>query len=363
MTKIHNFPILYKNSNRKTETWQVVASLTNENIGIITVKYGQLDGKIQEKITIIKQGKNIGKLNETSVWEQTILESNSKINRQKDKGYSEVLENCQKTILPMLAKSYADFPHKLQFPCFIQPKLDGIRCLGSSEGLMSRKGKKFTALPHIKKLTSHLPINIILDGELFSRDLPFQKITSICRQIEPDPDYEKVQYHVYDLIDLKNPNLVFSERQKLILQYLGVSSELCYRIVDTYKIAEEKEIGERHQEFLKAGYEGSILRNDAEYEIDKRSFNLLKLKDFQDKEFEITGVEQDKNGHPVFTCITDTQTTFAVKPQGSDEERTRMWKNRNKCMGKMLTVKFFEWTTSNPPVPRFPVGISIRDYE
>ena len=78
----------------------------------------------------------------------------------------------------------------------------------------------------------------------------------------------------------------------------------------------------------------------------------------------VIGAEEDKNGHCVFWCQTKgAGATFKVKPEGDDEYRKQLYKDRVKYSGKMLTVRFFEWTTSIPAVPRFPVGIAIRDYE
>ena len=93
----------------------------------IEVLFGKKGGKIQKKITRIDVGKNIGKANETTYLQQAVSEAESKINKQKDKLYSEWQHVLHSRILPrpMLAHTYDKHAHKIKFPCYVQPKLDG----------------------------------------------------------------------------------------------------------------------------------------------------------------------------------------------------------------------------------------------
>jgi len=70
-------------------------------------------------------------------------------------------------------------------------------------------------------------------------------------------------------------------------------------------------------------------------------------------------------GQCTFTCVTEDGAEFGCKPMGTEAQREQYWTDfqAGKLTGKMLTVKFFEWTTSDKPVPRFPVGVCIRDYD
>ena len=104
------------------------------------------------------------------------------------------------------------------------------------------------------------------------------------------------------------------------------------------------------------------------YQPNRRSPDLQKYKSFKDKEFEIVGAYQNKGkmeNQCTFLCRTEDGTEFGVKPMGSEAQREQYWTDfqAGKLTGKMLTVKFFEWTTSENPVPRFPVGVCVRDYE
>ena len=119
-------------------------------------------------------------------------------------------------------------------------------------------------------------------------------------------------------------------------------------------------------ECIQSGTEGLILRNaHGTYQQNGRSKHLQKLKRFDDAEYKIIGCEEAKGndaGTVVFQCETQDGKTFAVRPVGSREQR-RLWLDQfdEMCCGKMLTVRYQELTSGG--VPRFPVGVTIRDYE
>jgi len=89
----------------------------------------------------------------------------------------------------------------------------------------------------------------------------------------------------------------------------------------------------------------------------------LKYKDFTTEEYKIVDATEatgrDK-GTVVWICTNGTQ-NFSVRPRGTQEQRTRMLREKDKYLGKMLTVQYQNLT--NMGVPRFPVGLVVRDYE
>jgi len=344
------------------------------------VEHGQLDGKLQETSTIIATGKNIGRANETGVYKQCCLEADSLWTKQKDrKGYSENIPNA-KPLRPMLAKSYDKDSHHIKFPCFIQPKLDGLRCLAkrTKDGveLLSRQGKRFTSIPHIEQQLMWLKPGQILDGELYIHGEDFQNIISAIKRDTPSKRSKDIEYHVYDMIS----NEDYKDRFEWLSQYLLpkhlIAIPTVYGIVKTdiplvavCVCNNPSEIWEKHTIFTKDGYEGAILRNMlGPYEINKRSFNLQKVKRFIDMEFPIVGVEECKGkmiGMCSFVCQTQKGATFKCMPEGSEEYRRQLYKDwQSGCIkpGDLLTVKFFAWTSSENPVPRFPIG-KLRNYE
>lgn len=355
---------LYKlDSKGKVREWNVWVEDRNDGTAAIFVEHGAKDGAMQTKVTVIEEGKNIGRANETTPYEQACSEADSKYNKQLDKGY---LTEIPKGVVfrPMLAHRYDQHSKKFNFPGYIQPKLDGIRSnifkLNDHIQIKSRNGKDYNVLEHLETALKDLPSGLILDGELFSTKLTFQEIIGAIKRDEPNDNTDKIEFWVYDCLNMLDKDLSFKERYALLEDFKNIPSVV---LVDTFEVTNQDEIGSYHRKFVDSGYEGSILRNKTgKYKINGRSYDLLKVKDFMDAEFPIVDAKQDKNGEVVFTC-SHHNTLFDCKPKGSHEHRVQMWEERDDYIGKLLTIQFFEWTTSENPVPRFPVGIAIRDFE
>jgi len=112
------------------------------------------------------------------------------------------------------------------------------------------------------------------------------------------------------------------------------------------------------------GFEGTMVRDPGmNYEINKRSYSLLKLKDFIDAEYRIVGVIDgagSDTGLAIFELETDSGERFNCRPEGSQENRAHLFENRRELVGKYLTVRYFE--LSKDGIPIFPVGVSIREW-
>lgn len=357
------FPTLYKLSNTgKIVQWTVWAEKGNPCS--YTVEHGQKNGKLQTSTTEIRVGKNIGKKNETTVWEQTQSEAESLWNNKKNRsGYSEKIPS-EKPLLPMLAHNYKDHGHKIVFPCYGQAKKDGLRCIiriGGEIQLFSRKNVEFTSLEHLKKAMQIIPPTIALDGELFSYQLTFQEITSLCRRETFIEECKKINFVAYDIVDEKTP---YKDRYKQLLD-IGNTYNIPYlEILESHLIKERDEVDIWLQKMLDVEEEGLILRNlDGVYEINKRSKHLQKYKVFEDAEFPIVGVKEGIGkfaGMGIFICELPDHTTFDVTPSATEEEKREILSNKKSYIGQMLTVSFQGWTTSESPKPRFPVGKGIR---
>ncbi len=376
---MRTWPTLFKKTSKgKDQQWDL-AVVPCETIGteeqwpaVIRVKHGQVGGKIQTSSVYIDTGKNLGKANATTPVEQAVSEADSKWLKQKDKGYSEEMGGASLDLKPMLAHEYQKA--KVTFPSYVQPKLDGVRCIAHCEAvnlvrLFSRQGKEFSGLTHIKSaLASVMKVGDVWDGELYVHGMPFQRIISLVKKDREES--KAVEYHVYDAVSdepfsnrfLWAINAIKAGNASVSSAHLG-----CLRIVETMTASSHEDVEECHEMYVSAGYEGAILRvGDCTYARGHRSRQLLKVKAFTTDEFKIVGVEEGKGkfeGRAVFVCETAGGTRFNAVPRGRDELRQRYFQDREKLVGEMLTVRFFEWTTSDPPVPRFPVAIAVRDYE
>lgn len=356
--------MLYKiDTKKKIRIWNIYTGNDEEGFYYET-ESGVKDGALQKFRVYIKSGKNIGQANETSEEEQCKREAESLRKKQIERnGYSEQIPE-NKQVSPMLAKEWKNESHKINFPCMIQPKLDGIRVLAhitnTGVKLISRKQKEFLGLDHISNELAKLykGQDIILDGELFNKDISFQDIQSLVKKTKNfTSESEKIQMWVYDMISDSTYHQRYIDFSNLIS---GLNNVVC---TPTYIVGSIEEIDIRHNQFTKDSYEGSMIRNlDSYYKIGSRSDDLLKYKDFLDKEFKIIGFKNGKGKFlnvPTFILVTESGDEFEAVPAGSSEQRKEFLENAKRYINKYATVKYFEYTTGSNPVPRFPVIIEM----
>jgi len=378
------FEQLYSiDKNNKIVVWNIKVVNCDAHSQIIT-SHGQLGGKAIEHSVTVNKGKNIGKKNETTHFEQAVSEAQSKWQKKVDKGCTTSMPDTSvkldhsshspSVLFPMLAQDFKKHKHKLSFPCFIQPKLDGYRMIWnpSTKSATTRTGKPYAntntlLFDELKLLESKLPF----DGELYVHDPNFKfEQFGVLRKNKnfSKEDLEalnRIEYHVYDVIDI---NSSFDKRCNY-LQTLKLQNSVKIKIVPTFVCNNTSDIQTFHQQFVGQGYEGSILRNaGGMYKCKYRSYDLLKNKDFDDDEFVITGFtfEKDTSGQNeplvVWICKTADGNFFNVRPKGTETERKSLFKNADIYIGQKLWVKFFGYTEGN--IPRFPTTAreSVSDY-
>ena len=360
-----NFPILYgEATNGKCKEWTIKVEGTTT--ALIVRTHGYSDGKKTESKKEITQGKNIGKKNETTPFQQACSEAQSLWTKQVTKGYKENKEIEEKTsiVLPMLAHDFNKRGKDISFPCWVQPKLDGVRCIVHTENgetiFTSRTGKVFENLIHLK--TFGITDGVYLDGELYSDVLTFDEISGLTRKTKTRSEKEKhLEFRIFDVYN-KNRNMTTDER----LAYVNGSKTFNekVKIVPTFKVNSKEQAMEYYQKFMNEGYEGIMFRNKgAIYLPQYRSKHLQKYKEFQDDEFKIVGgkeAEGEDRGTVIFECKSDCG-TFWVRPRGTREYRKRLLADLANLTGKNLTVRYQNLTEYGEP--RFPVGIAVRDYE
>jgi len=318
---------------------------------------GLLDGA---KVTNSKEckGKNIGKSNETTPEEQAIKQAESKILQKFDQGYFKTKEDAEtKTvILPMLAKGYKEQCNKIDWkrPVFVQPKLNGMRCLGMKDDfLLSRKGKRIITLDHLYDELGHLrELITIPDGELYAHGLSFQENMRLIKKYRPGKT-EKIKFHIYDnVLDLD-----FEQRHKMIAHAFRSKKFNNFSLVETYLIHNESELKRYHKLFLSLGYEGTIVRHGPEgYAINGRSANLLKYKDFKDTVARVIDVvpSEARPEQGVLVC----EGGFRAGLKFSHKEREEILQNKQNYIGQMAEIRYFEETEDGKPW--FPVCVGFR---
>jgi len=288
---------------------------------------------------------------------------------------------------PMLAYPANKKPIDYNKPVYIQPKLDGVRCVIQRENLgntgllldvvaYSRTGKEWKNIDHIlkqlKPFFKKYP-KVILDGELYNHDLKddFEKIISLVRKTKPtDEDRSEAarltQFHCYDIIDEELPfdqRIEFATEALMISQHFGLSS---IHTVDTQLITSERSAKNCHDANLIAGYEGSIVRTNDPYQC-KRSHNLRKFKDFSDAEARIVGYELGKGKREgtlgKFLMEDEDGNKFGCPPgKGYNyKDMTNMLENIHDYIGQIATFTYFGRTKANSY--RHPLFKCIRNYE
>ena len=256
---------------------------------------------------------------------------------------------------------------------FIQPKLDGIRCYITKDCAFSRNHKEFKTIDHIieafKPIFKENP-NIILDGELYNHQLKdnFNKIISLVKKQKPSKnqllDAEKyIQFHWYDYYDKKD-NGPFKLRDTNIKRIIDQLSSRHIVEVPTHEVSILESAKLWHEDFLKQGYEGSIIRLNKKYE-QKRSYNLQKFKDFKDAEATITGwVEgQGKRIGTVgkFIARDHDGIEFGMPVMDDYTIMEKMYDIADWYIGKTATFTYFQKTPSGSY--RHPLFKCVRNYE
>jgi hypothetical protein len=474
LSLVQSFPTLYAiDKNGKIKVWNAAVlqpvdkKLAAAGYATSQVTHGYINGKQQVALRDYNTGKNIGRSNETTPLAQCISETRRKWTDKKEKeGYSETkpadcgegygdisgnnwendgdcdgddgdggAADAPGPFLPMLAQTFnpADAivngagvgagpvskkKKVITFPCFVQPKLDGLRCVsyatrvagGGNDNrevvLQSRTGAFFTGLPHIaaalRPYLSQHP-SIVIDGELYTDQMPFEELAGLIKKKKiSGSDVErlkKVKYHVYDIYDRTQSNMPYSERMGVLAAAVrrcgcvandafhnsgtpvpGAASggrmlrSAATTVVDddaaavvvlvrTEKVSALSDFRRLFSEFVEAGYEGIMLRNAAGvYRVNYRSNDLQKYKEFMEDEYRIIDFKEGEGrdaGAVIWVCETADGKDFTVRPRGSFEKRREWFNDGESYIGKNLTVVYQELTEDGKP--RFPVGKALRD--
>lgn len=385
---------LYKKNHKDVQfQWKI-----NVKDNTYWTEHGITGKKIVTDAPTIVPGKNIGKKNETSPEAQALLKAESIFTKKMKEGYV-LLGNLGKvraTLLfkPMLAKGFKDYQNKVKYPLGAQCKLNGVRCAAYLEDnqikMMSRKGESFNCVDHIRDQLA--PIfkdnpDLFLDGELFN---PIYKnnlgaltrLVSVRRTKPEEEDIQKskeiVQYHIYDIFSETNTGVTKKPYKSRFLFLEAVFNQ--YKLRDTgcifllsYEVVNNiHEVNEALEKWASQGDEGVILRNlEATYQCTKTK-DLLKLKKFEDDEFEIVGLTEGVGNWAgaAKTAICKLKTpnkktksdTFESNLEGERPSLVDLWNNRESYIGQFATVRYQELSPYGVPLIPY-TGLPFRNYE
>lgn len=397
---------LYKRSKTGKIVYYKVEVTEYANNFVIRKESGQLETQnpiVHEEE--VYQGKNIGKSNETTPQQQAESQAQSDWLAKKDTGYKSLAdlgighqnggvhhgvftihgvvqvpalsfeEILNKTLpkentdsagntKPMLATDWAKVK-SIPYPVFVQPKLDGVRCLmicsvtdtTCNVRFLSRSGKDYSTVNHIIDNTTFPRGNYIVDGELYSDELTFQEIIQAVKK--QCNNSNKIKFNAYDLVNENEQN-----HRLVSLEFLISTLNSPYiTLVPTVTANNKEEVETFQSNYLNEGYEGAMIRfTNAMYEAGARSRSLLKVKTFDDTEFTFHGFNVGQREEDLIAvCKTEAGDEFRAKLVGTVAEKEELRKKEMEYLGKQLTVKHFGWTDSVNPLPRFPVAKAFRE--
>ena len=403
------FPDLFKTvkSGRK-QVWKIWTDGPNSYH-----QFGFLDGKMRDPVARECTPKNVGKANATTGAEQAEKEALAKWKKQLEKGYVPecskgkkmmtsaletknttgsnkvsgkvqdkkkqlLVENVVHDVKIMKGKRYQEIKREI-VPGYVQGKFDGVRCKASlsedSAAMTTSSGKQFVFLEHIKtalatallKWREYKGEELVLDGECYLHGAQFNLITACCRSTRSNPHEQEgtMDYHIFDV---HIPGMKQSDRLKVLKKFFKkcVTEDMPLKMAETHECeGTEKSINKFLKKFEKMGFEGLIFRfpdglyNTKSLHVD----DVFKYKTFHDEEFEIIGAKEGKGtekGKVMWKCACKGR-EFDVRMSGTREECQEMFDNCEDYFGKQLTVRYQEKFPNG--IPRFPVGVAVRDYE
>jgi len=334
---------------------------------------GQRDG---EKVTSEwshAEAKNVGRSNATTAIEQATAEIEAKYKKQLKTGYHNNIKDVDVVtyVEPMLAQTL----HKLsKQPDFakeqwgMQCKFNGNRCVATKDGLFTRKGEKYSSVPHIENALKSFFLeypDAVLDGELFNNDLR-QQLNEISKLIRKTKNIDAsdlaaseklVKFYIYDgynflgKSDILDEEVPYSERKNWIDKVVIPLSNYFVE-VDTKIVKSNDHMNELFKTLLADQQEGGILRKmDAPYEH-KRSKNLVKVKSEDDSEgiiLDITDGDGNWKGAATNVTLKWKNKTFDGVFKGSYETRQVILKNKTNWVGKNVTFLYMGLTGLGTP--------------
>lgn len=242
---IYEFPILYKKTKLgKIRKWQIVVRLIKnpgterkknkqinwneledeqlpmcsdyirgqkdippESIGQYWSISGEINGKITRNAPSYGTLKNKGRSNERNALLSSIISARAQYLKKINDGFKDDIKNIGSAVreknaryFPMLLERYKEKYQKIEYPCFVQPKLDGTRIIAFLNNstdkveLYTRELKDVPGKDNIKKI--FYPIlkelynneSIYIDFEFYKYGKKLQDISSSMRNENIESD-------------------------------------------------------------------------------------------------------------------------------------------------------------------------------
>jgi DNA ligase-1 len=301
------------------------------------------------------------------------------------KSINKAVPNCVSVFSVALANKFEEKRIEDNTRYFISQKIDGLRCVvivdnsGKAIGY-SRNGNEFLTIQKVLNEIENLNLkNVVFDGELCIVDEngneDFQSILKEYNRknhtIE-NPMYKIFDYIPLDIFEATEGGEILSERFKQLNNVIPENAA-CLSVLKQVEFNQEQfEIMQKEAE--DKDWEGLILRADKEYK-GKRSFDLQKVKKFEEAEYivedviqEVFPILQDNGKYKKLSAVS----ALIIMHKGnkvqvgsglSAEQRLTWNENPELIIGKEITVQYFSQTVDqhgNNSL-RFPTLKAIYD--
>lgn len=352
--------------NNKTKFWKIHIQSVDKNKAAIFTEYGFIGGKIVKHLPQFIEN-SVGK---KTAYNRALQLAKTKWQNKKiiDK-YSENIQNDLPAFHPMKPTDWEKYSNSINFPAFLQPKLDGVRMFSFMDNgelkMLSRQSKPLEniehLIPQLKAIFQEYP-DLVLDGELLIDPKYEQKeLRGVLKKKYLNEENHKkmktINYNIFDVISRNNLDEIFSNRWKLANKIIKKN----INIVPTIIVKSKEEVNKKFNELINKGFEGAIIRNgNGKYRMGKQSQDLQKIKLYFSEDFIISGFSEgtgNEKGTIIWEvkCNNNPNKTFRVRPMGSRETKKELFRNGNKYIGKKLKVYFYE-KDSNGCVTRIKTG-------
>lgn len=260
---------------------------------------------------------------------------------------------------------------------YVTEKLDGIRAFTLIENrkvtIKTRQGKIISGLKDVEesilKATQGFD-NIFLDGELLSISSSYEDVykDTIKKVNNKNEIKTGVCYNVFDIGLLeefrnKKGEMLYERRRELLNSLY--TNDFVKIVPLLYKGNDLNKIIVLLNEYRDKGAEGLMVSLNKPYEF-KRSKNLLKLKVMQSCDLEIISFEEGEGrlSGTLGKIICDYKGyKLGVGSGFTDADREEIWNNREKYLGRIVEINYFEEThNENGELSlRFPVFKCVRE--
>ena len=248
---------------------------------------------------------------------------------------------------------------RIQFPCFAQTKMDGMRgVIVKRDGrviVFSRNGNTMTKLDrHFEAVLSSVD-DIVLDGELtvvdeegnmLDRKTGNGILNKTVVETVSDEEVARVRFTAWDLIDVCDFDKGVDRRTGVerLSRLRAIPANPLFKVVETFEIADLEEAQDLFKEQLAKGEEGIILKNNDHIWENKRSKQCVKMKEVIEMDLKIVGFAEGTGKASGMTGAIqvendDGSIKSSVGTGLDDATRIDIWGRQDELIGTIVTVK------------------------